>query len=296
MSFSAEIKEKIAQFNTECDFCSLARLAGLMRFSADFGEGKAVISTENKTVADCAAKLIKECFGIKTEYTLNEHTKLYKSMPSANDEDILSTELAADGPLSTVIPFECCKRAFLNGAFLGGGSVNNPEKSYHLEFDTKKKEYAVDVLFTLANEGINAKITKRKGRYVVYLKDYEQIAAVLGLIGAGYAALELYNVSVEKEIRNAVNRRVNCDNANLEKQSKAASKQLFAISQIEHKIGFDKLSAVLREMAEVRKAYPEDNLQELGKKLNPPIGKSGVNHRLNRLIEIANDLENNLSK
>ncbi len=291
MSFSAEIKEKIADINSECDFCSVARLAGLMRFAADFGDGKAVISTENKTVADAAAKLCSDCFGIDVRYEYNAHSKLYKSIPASHDEDILCAELASDLPASTVMPFECCRRAFLSGAFLGGGSVNDPKKSYHLEFDTRKKEYAVDVLFALANEGVNAKITKRKGRFVVYLKDYEQIAATLGLIGAGFAALELYNVSVEKEIRNDVNRRVNCDNANLEKQSKASSRQLRAIAIIEKKIGFEALSDVLREMAEVRKNYPEDNLAELGRKLNPPIGKSGVNHRLNRLVELAEDLE-----
>ncbi len=291
MSFSAEIKNRIADIKSECDFCSVARLAGLMRFAGVFGKGKAVVSTENKTVADTAKKLIRECFGINTEYEYNPQSKLYKSKPSAYDEDILCAELLADLSATPILPFACCRRAFLNGAFLGGGSTADPKKSYHLEFDTRKKEYAVDVLFALANEGVNAKITERKGRYVVYLKDYEQIASTLGLIGAGYAALELYNVSVEKEIRNDVNRRVNCDNANIIKQSRASSKQLRAISLIERKMGLSKLSEVLREMAEVRKAYPEDNLSELGKRLNPPIGKSGVNHRLNRLIEIAKELE-----
>ncbi len=290
MSFSAQIKEKIADINTECDFCSAARLAGLMRFAAERGGGKAVISTENKTVSEAAARLCRECFGINVNYEYNEHSKLYKSTLTSYDEDILCVELAADSSANSVMPFECCRKAFLSGAFLGGGSVNDPKKSYHLEFDTRKKEYAVDVLFALANEGINAKITKRKGRFVVYLKDYEQIAATLGLIGAGFAALELYSISVEKEIRNDVNRRVNCDNANLEKQSKASSRQLRAISIIEKKMGLESLSEVLREMAEVRRHYPEDNLCELGQKLNPPIGKSGVNHRLNRLIEIAEEL------
>ncbi|MBQ7793406.1 MAG: DNA-binding protein WhiA [Clostridia bacterium] len=290
MSFSAEIKDKIADINTECDFCGVAKLAGLMRFAADFGGGRAVISTENKSVADCAARLTAECFNITTDYEYNSHSKLYKSTPTAAEEDILCTELAADGSGNQLMPFACCRRAFLTGAFLGGGSVNDPKKSYHLEFDTRKKEYAVDVLFALANEGVNAKITERKGRFVVYLKDYEQIAAVLGIIGAGYAALELYNVSVEKEIRNDVNRRVNCDNANLDKQSKAASRQLMAIAKIEKKMGLSSLSDVLREMAQIRREYPEDSIQELGGRLNPPIGKSGVNHRLNRLIEIAEKL------
>ncbi len=290
MSFSAEIKDKLTQEAGECDFCTLARLAGLMRFAASFGSGRAVISTENKKIADYAALLIKECLGISVEYEFNNQSKLYKSSLEANDEDVICAELMADESAKVLMPFACCKRAFLAGAFLGGGSVNDPKKSYHLEFDTKRKEYAEDVLFALEEEGINAKLTSRKGRYVVYVKDYESIAAVLGLIGAGYAALELYNISVEKEIRNDVNRRVNCDNANLNKQAQAASKQLHAIAKIEKKIGLGALSEVLREMAEIRRAYPEDSIKELGEKLNPPIGKSGVNHRLNRLIEIADEL------
>ena len=290
MSFSAEIKDRLTEGKSECDFCSAARLAGLMRFAASFSAGDAVISTENKRIADYAAELIYDCFGIKAEYDYNKQSKLYKSRLKNNEQDLLCAELMADQSAESLMPFACCKRAFLSGAFLGGGSVNDPKKSYHLEFDTKRKEYATDVLSVLEEEGINAKLTSRKGRYVVYVKDYESIAAVLGLIGAGYAALELYNISVEKEIRNDVNRQVNCDNANMKKQGKAASEHLHAIAVIERKIGLGALSEVLREMAEVRRAYPDDSIQELGEKLNPPIGKSGVNHRLKRLMEIASEL------
>ncbi|MBQ8636394.1 MAG: DNA-binding protein WhiA [Clostridia bacterium] len=290
MSFSAEIKDKLAANSGECEFCSMARLAGFMRYSANFSSGDAVISTENKRIADYAGELIKECFGINAEYEYNKQSKLYKSNLKNSEQDLLCAELMADQSAEPLMPFACCKRAFLSGAFLGGGSVNDPQKSYHLEFDTKRKEYAEDVLATLKSEGINARVTSRKGRYVVYIKDYESIAAVLGLIGAGYAALELYNISVEKEIRNDVNRQVNCDNANMKKQGKAASEHLHAIAVIEKKIGLGALSDVLKEMAEVRRAYPDDSIKELGERLNPPIGKSGVNHRLKRLLEIAADL------
>lgn len=290
LSFSAEIKDKLAEQTGECDFCQTARLAGIMRFAASFGMGEAVVSTENKKIADYTEKLISDCFGIKTEFGYNSQSKLYKSKMLSNEQDLLCAELMADQSAESLMPFACCKRAFLSGAFLGGGSVNDPKKSYHLEFDTKRKEYALDVLAVLEEEGINAKLTSRKGRYVVYIKDYESIAAVLGLIGAGYAALELYNISVEKEIRNDVNRQVNCDNANMKKQGKAASEHLHAIATIEKKIGIGSLSDVLREMAEIRRAYPDDSIKELGERLNPPIGKSGVNHRLKRLIEIASEL------
>lgn len=290
MSFTASIKDKLIDANTECEFCNTAKLAGLMRFAANFGNGKARLSTENAAVADFAAELVKKCLGAEFGITYNEQSKLYKSIADSNVEEMLCAELAADEKAESLMPFSCCRRSFLSGAFLGGGSVNNPQKSYHLEFDTKREDYAKDVLSALLEEGINAKMTQRKSRYVVYVKDSDSVAAVLGLIGAGYAALELYNVSVEKEIRNEVNRRVNCENANLNKQSIAASRQLHAISKIEKKVGLGTLSDALREMAEVRREYPDISIQELGEKLAAPIGKSGVNHRLNRLIEIAENL------
>lgn len=290
MSFTASIKDKLIEAVTECEFCDTARLAGLMRFSAIFGGGRVRFSTENEAVAEYASALVKKCLGAEMKMSYSEKSKLFKSVPDSNTEEMLCAELAADERAESLMPFSCCRRAFLSGAFLGGGSVNNPEKSYHLEFDTKREDYARDVLDALSEEGINAKLTARKGRYVVYVKDSDSVAAVLGLIGAGYAALEIYNVTIEKEIRNRVNRRVNCDNANLVKLGFAASRQLMAIDKIEKKIGLAALSEVLREMAEVRREYPDISIQELGKKLDPPIGKSGVNHRLNRLIEIAENL------
>lgn len=290
MSFSAEIKDRLTEQRGECECCPRAMLAGFMRFSASFGSGEAIISTENKRIADCVAALSEEYFGVRVGYEYNKQSKLYKSILTDSERDLLCEKLLSGESAEPLMPLECCRRAFLGGAFLGGGSVNDPKKSYHLEFDTKVEEYAAELLSILQDEGINAKMTLRKGRYVVYVKDYESIASVLGLIGAGYAALELYNVSVEKEIRNDVNRQVNCDNANMKKQGKAASEHLHAISVIERKIGLEALSEALAEMARIRREYPDDSIQELGQRLNPPIGKSGVNHRLKRLIEIAENL------
>ena len=290
MSFTLSIKDKLIETVSECEFCDTAKLAGIMRFAANFGNGKARLSTENEAVAAYVSELAKKCFGAELDITYSEKSKLYKSVANPNVEEMLCAELSADESAESLMPFSCCRRSFLSGAFLGGGSVSDPKKSYHLEFDTKSEIYAKDVLNSLSEEGITAKLTGRKGRYVVYVKDSDSVAAVLGLIGAGYAALELYNVSVEKEIRNEVNRRVNCENANLNKQSIAASKQLHAIAKIEKKMGLAALSDALREMAEVRREYPDISIQELGEKLEVPIGKSGVNHRLNRLIEIAENL------
>ena len=142
----------------------------------------------------------------------------------------------------------------------------------------------------LALFGIHAKIIEHKSRYVVYVKDYESVADVLGLIGADFAALELFSVSVEKQVRNDINRQVNCESANMRKLGFAASQQLAAIKKIQKKVGLGVLSEPLREIAEVRLAYPDDSLKELGGRLMPPIGKSGVNHRLARIIDYAKNL------
>lgn len=290
MSFTNEIKNRISENRGECDYCAAARLAGLVRFAGNVNAGRVTVTTENKNVADCASALFHECLGIDAPAVYSDHSKLYKIELEGNSAEIAAEELCLGSNAEPMMAFSCCRRAFLAGAFLGGGSMNDPKKSYHLEFDTKKSEYALDMLSALDACGIAAKTTIRKGRSVVYVKEYESIAAVLGLIGADFAALELYSVSVEKEIRNDVNRKVNCENANLDKLAQAASKQLHAIMKIEKKVGLGALSDTLKEMAELRLAYPEDSLKELGERVNPPIGKSGVNHRLNRIIEFAEKL------
>ena len=291
MSYAAEIKEKLVKYEYDCEFCALAKLSGILRFSAQFENGKAEISTESEAVLLTSYQLLKKTFNIDPKFSFHTKSKLYKSDLTDKEQEMLSYELMSDDSADSIIPFECCRKAFLEGAFLGGGSVNDPNSGYHLEFTAKRKLYADDVLKVLEKEGISAKMTQRRGRHTVYIKDYESIAAVLGLIGAGAEALELYNISVEKEMRNEANRIANCDIANLDKQAKAASRQLDAITKIEKTIGIDALSDVLKEMAEVRREYPDDAISELGEKLNPKIGKSGVNHRLKRIIEIADNIK-----
>ncbi|MDO4618086.1 MAG: DNA-binding protein WhiA [Clostridia bacterium] len=291
MSYTAEIKDKLAYSSFDCEFCALAKLAGLMRFSADFEEGRAVISTESEAVLLGATELLKNTLGIDAKFSFHTKSQLYKTEMTEREQEKISAELMSEEMSESLIPFDCCKKAFLEGAFLGGGSVSEPNKKYHMEFDTKTKAYAEDLQKLLAEQQISAKISERRSRYSVYIKDIESIAAVLGLIGQGAAALEFYNVSVEKELRNEANRIANCDIANLEKQGRAASKQLAAIKKIEKTIGLDSVSDVLKEMAIARKEYPDDTIGELGARLNPPIGKSGVNHRLKRLIEIAENIK-----
>lgn len=290
MSFTASIKNKISSNDSGCEYCRISKLAGLLRFAGRMCDGVYIISTENEKVAACAVRLFSECLGIKTDCEWAPKAKLFTIKLSEHQAQVVFAELFSDGAENEIMPFECCRRSFLAGAFLGGGEVSDPHRSYHLEFDSREERFALEVIKTLSGFDINAKLVKRKERSVVYIKDYESIAAVLGLIGADFAALELYSISVEKDIRNSVNRKVNCENANLDKLALAASKQIRAIMKIEKKTGLDAMPETLAEMARIRLMYPEDSLKELGARLDPPIGKSGVNHRLSRIMDFANKL------
>lgn len=290
MSFTNDIKERISSVEFDCEYCKLAALAALMRFGGRLSETGAYISTESAAVARFGQRLLADALAISCEPVYYENQKLWRISLNEEQSAVCATELAADGDVMQILPFECCRRAFLTGAFLGGGGVSDPKKGYHLELDTKREEYAARAAEVLALFGIHAKIIEHKSRYVVYVKDYESVADVLGLIGADFAALELFSVSVEKQVRNDINRQVNCESANMRKLGFAASQQLAAIKKIQKKVGLGVLSEPLREIAEVRLAYPDDSLKELGGRLTPPIGKSGVNHRLARIIDYAKTL------
>lgn len=294
MSFSSEIKEKLSAVGAACEFCMGAELAAVLKFAArPMGQGLG-IATENKAVADYIRTAAAECLGVSLDYTYRETSKLFLfSVQDALTADNIthSLMLGEQDDISGMRPFGCCLAAYVRGAFLGGGSISNPAKSYHMEFDARTEADAKDLAAVLAQLDAPAKVTYRKGHYIVYIKEYEVIADVLSMIGAGSAALEIYSVSIEKEIRNNINRQLNCENANMDKVVDAYGRHLTAIEKIKTGMGLDKLPDTLREIAEVRLAYPDESLKELGQRLEKPIGKSGVNHRLSRLLEIAENLK-----
>lgn len=294
MSFASNIKEKLTAVGAACEFCMGAELAGVFRFTSRPTESGLLFTTENKAVADYIRTAAAECLGLQLEYEYREKSRMYIfAVEDTSKIENLAGSLLPENTaeLEEIRPFACCKSAYLRGAFLGGGSISDPAKSYHMEFDARTEADAKDLVGVLADVEVPAKITCRKGHYIVYMKEYEVIADVLGLIGAGNAAMEIYNISIEKEIRNNVNRRVNCENANIDKVTEAYLRHLAAIETIKNKMGLDKLPDTLREIAEIRLAYPDESLKELGSRLEKPIGKSGVNHRLARLVEIAQNLK-----
>lgn len=184
------------------------------------------------------------------------------------------------------------RRAFLRRAFLDTGSMSDPEKGYHLEFVCSDGEEADLIVSALAAYEIRAKIVPRKKYQVVYIKESEDISTLLNVIGAHVSLMELENMRILKGVRNSVNRKVNCEAANITKAVNAAAKQVEDIEYIKGHYGFDSLPDHLRQMAELRLEYPDATLKELGEYLTPAVGKSGVNHRLRKLGELAEKLKN----
>lgn len=284
MSFSSDVKIKLCSAAFSCPSCRNYETAGALDFGGTMREDAIRFSTENGAVIERIKDDIKGAFGIDTHIS-GDKTKRIEI------NDINSIDNIRDGILPMGdMPFSCCAAAYARGAFLGGGSVTDPQKGYHLEFDTKSALAAERLRKFLKSEGFETKITQRKGYNIVYVKGSEEIADILGYMGAATGALELFNVQAEREMRNGINRLVNCENANTNKAAKASSKHLIAIKRIKQAKKWDKLPGVLKEIGNLRQEFPEDSLKELGEKTDPPIGKSGVNHRLNRIMDIAENL------
>lgn len=186
----------------------------------------------------------------------------------------------------------CCRRAYLRGAFLSRGSITNPERTYHLEISTEQTLLAEKIVETILSLDLEAGVTGRKGTYVVYMKDGQQIVNLLNLMGAHNALLKFENVRVLKDMRNQINRLVNCETANVDKTVKAAMAQLEDIQFIDEVLGIDELAPKLQELARIRLEHPYASLQELGSLLNPPMSKSGVNYRMRQIRETARQLDN----
>ena len=185
---------------------------------------------------------------------------------------------------------ECCKRAYIRGAFLAGGSLSDPEKAYHLEIVNADRMKADKLTEMINSFGLNARIIKRKSHYVVYLKEGENIVDLLNIMGAHISLMNMENLRIVKDMRNHVNRQVNCETSNLSKTVEASIKQINDINTIAHMKGLEFLNDQLKEAAELRLMYEEASLKEIGAMLSPPVSKSGVNHRLRKISEIAENL------
>lgn len=293
MSFSGEVKEELLKQQGSRLHCIYAELAAIFLFgvrgrtkpgSEDFltknDEITVFLNTENDFVRQKAFTLCKKNINIRIDMALNALT-----FPSGFPFEKIMPDL------KNTLARKCCKRAFLRGAYLCVGSMSDPGKSYHLEFDCVRAKDA-ELLQNLAETfEIDAKIVERKKYHVVYLKDGSEICDMLNVMGAYVSLMNFENYRIVKDVRNSVNRKVNCETANITKTVTAANKQVQDILLIQSTAGLSALPEHLQETARLRLKYQDATLQELGKLLTPPVGKSGVNHRLRKLSDIAEGMK-----
>lgn len=312
MSFSREVKEELSKHYSNGRHCQIAEITAIISLCGNISinqknEYTIQIHTEILPVARKYFTLLKKTFNINTEISVkrNQYLKRNKTyiLTVKNKQDSLRVLQATklldeDGDIrenlsivnNLVVQNSCCKRAFLRGAFLAAGSISDPAKTYHFEIAvvTHAKARQLQAIFKAFD--IDAKIVLRKKYYVVYIKEGSQIVEALNVMEAHIALMNFENVRIVKEMRNSINRQVNCETANINKTVVASSKQLDDILYIQKQVGLGKLNESLEQMARLRLEYPEASLKELGQLLDPPIGKSGVNHRLRKLSIIAEQI------
>ena len=286
MSFSAEVKEELAKHISPARHCQMAELSAMLHYAGQYGlmeDGTLTIGfqSENEAVLRKGFTLLKKAYNIDTVIGVKGQKKA----------DLLAIMGDLSGPADTsLLKQACCRRAFIRGAFLSCGSISDPPKGYHLEFVCNNRPQAEQLQEIIGQFDIEAKIVCRKKYFVVYVKEGAGIVELLNIMEAHVALMNLENLRILKEMRNSINRRVNCEAANIQKTVQASTRQVEDIIYLRDYYGFSRLPDNLREMAEVRLAYPEAALKELGEYLSPPVGKSGVNHRLRKLSELAEKL------
>lgn len=310
MSFSGMVKEELSRQIGTARHCRIAELAALIGFCGrleHFPQGeKLKLQTENETVARKCFTLLQKTFNIEKEISVRENSHLKRvkvyvleiSDPEEIREILQATKLIADSKFCDtlilqdmlVVQQSCCKRAYIRGAFLASGSISDPEKGYHFEIVYPDERKAQQLQTIIRSFSVDAKIVQRKKSYVVYVKEGAQIVDMLAVMEANVALMDLENIRILKEMRNSVNRKVNCETANINKTVNAAVKQMEDIKLIQQVMGFEQLSDGLAQIAELRMQYPEATLKELGMMLSPQVGKSGVNHRLRKLSAMADEL------
>ncbi|HEU5140450.1 MAG TPA: DNA-binding protein WhiA [Bacillales bacterium] len=306
MSFAAETKKELTQLKVSADG-AMPELAALIRMNGtvSFGGGKTVldISTENAAIARRIYELIKVVRSTHVELLVRKKMRLKKNnvyivrishdaKPLLEDLGIIDDHFYFTQEIpSALIKSKKQKQAYLRGAFLAGGSLNHPESSYHLEIFSLYEEHSRSLLKIMNTFRLHAKLLERKKGCILYLKEGEKITEFLGIIGAHHALLYFEDVRIMKDMRNSVNRLVNCDTANLNKTVGAAIRQVENIRLIQQELGLETLPDKLREIAELRLKHQDVTLTELGEMVESGrISKSGINHRLRKIENIANKL------
>lgn len=311
-SFSASVKEELIRLPAGKACCMLSEISALTQTSGHLafrGGGWISVSyrLENAGTARRLFQLLKKRLNITPSLHFTQTRRLggrrtcVLTLGAEDTRTLLKALHMAEADeegqihLKRTVPRhpmtrQCCGRAFLRGAFLGAGTMTNPDKGYHLEWKTDDERFAQTLSKLLVKNGMPCRSYQRRGQQVIYLKDAQQISDMLAMMGAGSAKMEMENTRIRKQLRAEATRISNCDEHNSEKMLDAGQKQSNAIRQISLKQGLFTLPPGLQEMARLRLENPDLSLQQLGEMLDPPLGKSGVNHRMRRLMEIADGL------
>ena len=305
MSFSSDMKSELCMLPITDMCCACAELSAIVSFSGRIRKSESgyvfSVFTENPKVAKRVYDLIKFVFNIQSKILISKNKASSYCVSVKGDEqtlkilktlDLIPQDSSIDKILGITLNMElmdkkCCKRAFVRGAFIVAGAMINPEKNYHLEFVTHRLRLHRQFTELLSGIGFNPKTVIRKSNYVIYFKNSEDIGDVLALMEASNSIMEYQNTRIYKELRNDINRRMNCDMANLDKTMDAADKQKNAIEKLMRKGVYDSLPDQLKSVAELRLEHSDMTLSDMGKLLVPPISKSGVNHRLRKIVELA---------
>lgn len=311
MSFSGSVKEELLGCIDNARHCRIAEVAAVLAFDGEIvrlpsGEIDLRVSSENESLVRKYFTLLEKTFTMGNSVSIDDRiTKKNNRFvveleePESTVKILQAVKLLGNDRTpqvsdalvnQMVVQRNCCRRAFIRGAFLCAGSISDPEKFYHFEIVCGSKAKAVQLMELIQSFEVDAKIVQRKKYYVVYVKEGAQIVELLGIMGAGVSLMNLENVRILKDMRNTVNRKVNCETANINKTVNAAVKQVEDILYIRDTAGLDSLPENLEETALLRLEYPQASLKELGALLSNPVGKSGINHRLRKICSIANEL------
>ena len=297
MSFSADVKQELCRAPLSRKCCAQAEAYGILLYCNTFSPTEIRIITESDALAQRLPVLFKKAFQISFDrlpdgegkhiFLIREKEKLEAvQQVFGNDRRALALHINF-GALEE----NCCRIAFLRGAFLSGGSVTDPQKGYHLELSTSHQSVSREMVALMRELELEPKDAKRKGNSVIYFKQSDRIEDFLTSIGAPISAMEVMNAKLEKDLRGSVNRRVNCDAANLDKAVEAALVQMEAIRKLEESGRMIILPEKLRETAKLRAEHPADTLVQLAQRYDPPITKSALNHRLRKLVELSKELD-----
>lgn len=301
LSFSASAKAEVCRMFPQKNCCALAQCFGVLLFCNSFQNDNIKIITESREFAYILPKLFGKAFDMdfdsypslaspgKLVFQIWDETKIGKIMASFGFDVRDNLALHVNLP---VVEEDCCKTAFLRGAFLAGGSVTDPGKGYHMEITTTHQSVARETDALLRETmGFAPKTAGRGGGVVLYVKQSEQISDLLTYLGAPIAAMGIMEARLEKELNNKVNRRCNCDDANTSKVVEAAQEQLAAIRLLRERCDFSKLPEKIRQAAQAREENPEASLTELASYMEPPITKPAMSHRLKKLVEMAREIQ-----